>query len=90
MEIEGERIEVGASVYHVSNRYFDDFVHELGLKRKEPPNLGTTPSLSLSLLFSCELVTTVLVLTTILIQVCGAFGTVASSWCTRVSGCCSP
>jgi hypothetical protein len=68
MEIEGERIEVGASVYHVSNRYFDDFVNELGLKRKEPPNLGTTSShtrtpLSLVLL-RARVVTTVLVLTT--------------------------
>ena len=42
MEIEGVRVEVGASVYHVSNRYFDNFVNEFGLKRKEPPNLGTT------------------------------------------------
>jgi hypothetical protein len=42
MEIEGVRVEVGASVYHVSNRYFDSFVSEFGLKRKEPPNLGTT------------------------------------------------
>lgn len=40
MEIEGVRVEVGASVYHVSNRYFDSFVSEFGLKRKEPPNLG--------------------------------------------------
>jgi len=38
--IEGAHVEVGASIYHVSNRYFDEFVNELGLKRVEPPNLG--------------------------------------------------